>query len=106
MSTSERTAVIAIVATALAMTAVRSDVNIFHAPVCAHRPADDGIVVVADVRSESREPRIARRLHAPLLVGGAALQHRGLPRPFPRQAKAHQALRALFTGERRVEPGG
>src|SRR5260370_22614429 len=30
----------------IAMTAVRSDVDMFHAPVCAHRPAHDGVVVI------------------------------------------------------------
>src|SRR6267378_3537213 len=102
--TGGRLAQAASAAAPIAMTTLRSDVNIFHAPVCAHRPADDGIVVVADVRSELREPRLARRLHAPLLVGGAALQHRRLPRPFPGQVKTHQALRALFADERGLGP--
>src|SRR6266704_5842612 len=75
-----------------AMTTARSDVDILHAPVCFHRPADDRIVVIADIGRELRNPLLARRLHAPALVGGAALQHRRLPFPFPRQAKAHQAL--------------
>src|SRR5258708_24113725 len=90
----------------IAMTTLRSDVDIFHAPVCAHRPADDGIIVIAHVRCELRTPLFARRLHAPLLVGGAALQHRRLPGPFPGQAKAHQALRAFLSGKRGLRPGG
>src|SRR5258707_1173372 len=32
-------------ATDITMTTTRSDVDIFHAPVCAHPPADDGVVV-------------------------------------------------------------
>ncbi len=52
-----------------------------------------------------REPRLARRLHPPFLVGGTALQHRFPARPFPGQAEAHQRLRAFLSGKRRVGPG-
>src|SRR5712691_855304 len=76
----------------IAMTTVRSQINIFHAPVCAHRPAHDGVVVIGIGGRVLREPRLARRLHLPLFVGGAALQHRFLARPFPGHAKALQAM--------------
>src|SRR6266850_7734048 len=89
----------------IAMTTVRSDVNIFHAPVGADRPAHYGVVVIG-IDRVLRQPRLARRLHLPLFVGGAALQHRFLARPFPGQAEAHQALRAFLSGEHRVEPSG
>src|SRR6267154_5647123 len=84
---------------------MRLDVNIFHAPVRAHRPAHDGVVVIDHSRRILRKPHLARRLHAPLLVGRAALQHRFLALPFPGQAETHQGLRAFLSGERRVSPG-
>src|SRR5260221_2293139 len=84
---------------------MRLDVNIFPAPVGAHGPAHDGVVVIAIGGRVLRQPRLARRLHAPLLVGGAALQHRFLALPFPRQAETHQGLRALLAGESGVRPG-
>src|SRR6267142_396601 len=87
------------------ITAMRLDIDIFHAPVCAHRPADDGIVVIAHIRRELRDPLLARRLHAPLFVGGAALQHRFFAGPLPGKAEAHQALGALLAGERGLGPG-
>src|SRR2546425_4770140 len=62
----------------IAITTVLSDVDILHAPVGTDRPAHYGVVVEADVRRELRAPLLARRLHAPLLVGGAAPQHRRL----------------------------
>src|SRR2546423_1922681 len=87
-----------------AMTRARSDVDIFHVPVRAHRPADDGIVVITHVRRELREPDFARRLHAPFLVGSAALQHRRSASPFPGKTKTHQALRPLLADEPRLRP--
>src|SRR5882724_1945743 len=84
---------------------MRLDVDIFHAPVRAHRPAYDGVVVIDHSRRILRKPRLARRLHAPLLVGRAALQHRLLALPLPGQAEEHQGLRALLSGERGVRPG-
>src|SRR5438552_19042341 len=61
---------------AAAITTMRSDVDIFHAPVSAHRPAHDGVVVIGIGGCVLRLPRLARGLHPSLLVGGAALQHR------------------------------
>src|SRR6266849_9787392 len=60
----------------IAMTTVRSDVDIFHAPVGADGPAHDGVVVIGIGGRVLREPGLARRLHPPLLVSGTALQHR------------------------------
>src|SRR5258708_8167423 len=90
-------------ATAIATT--RLDVDIFHAPIRAHAPAHDGVVVIGVGARVLREPHLARRLHAPLLVGGAALQHRFLSGPFPGEAEAHQGLRAFLAGESGVGPG-
>src|SRR5258708_80324 len=92
-------------AAAIALRTLRSDVDIFHAPVCAHGPAHDGVVVIDHSGRILCKPRLARRLHAPLLVVCSDLQHRFSARPFPRQAKTHQALRALFADERRLRPG-
>src|SRR5258706_2305744 len=69
---------------------MRLDVNIFHAPVHAHSPAHDGVVVIIVGGRVLRDPRLARGLHAPLLVGRAALQHRLQALPFPGQAETHQ----------------
>src|SRR2546421_7179230 len=88
----------------IAMRTVHLSVDIFHAPVCAHRPAHYGIVVIG-IDRVLREPRLARRLHSPFLVGGAALQHRLLACPFPGHAKTHQALWALLAAERGLRPG-
>src|SRR5260221_5751145 len=84
---------------------MRLDVNIFHAPVRAHRPAHDGVVVIDHSSRILRKPHLARRLHAALLVGRAALQHRLLALPFPGQAETHQGLRAFLSGERRISQG-
>src|SRR5688572_2927212 len=89
---------------AVAATTRRLGVNIFHAPVRIHGPADDRVVVKAVVRRVARLPLLARRLDIALFVGGAALQHRRLAGPLPGQAEAYQGFRTLFAGERRIGP--
>src|SRR5436190_11057876 len=79
-----------------ATAAMRSRVDMMHAPVGIERPGNDRVIVEAVRRRIARQPFVARRLHASLLVRRPALQHRRLALPFPRQAKAHQRLRPLL----------
>src|SRR5437868_6504265 len=90
--------------TSAAAAATRLCIDMAHAPLGVHRPGDDRIVVEAVGRRIAREPFLARRLHASVLVGRPALQRRRLPFPFPRQAKAHQGLRPLRAVERGLAP--
>src|SRR4030081_3484290 len=88
-----------------ASTAARLSVDMFYAPVRADRPCDDRVVVIGVAGGILRQPFAARRLHLPLFVGGPALEQGLGPFPLPRQPEAHEALRPLLAGERRVRPG-
>src|SRR5581483_5971309 len=87
-----------------AAAAMRLCIYMAHAPVGFNRPGHDRVVVEAVRRRITREPFLARRLNAPLFVAGAALKHRRLAFPQPRQSKAHQCLGPLFAVERRLTP--
>jgi len=70
--------------------------DIFHAPICAHRPADDGVVVIGIGDAYLRLPPCAR-LHPP------SRRWRGSATPFlcpsiPGQAKRTKAFAALLSG--------
>src|SRR4051812_31847143 len=73
--------------------ATRLSKDMFDAPVCAHRPRDDRVVVIGVAGRILREPFAPRRLHLPLFVGRAAQKHGLGAFPFPRETKAHEAFR-------------
>src|ERR1700704_6662368 len=68
-------------------------VGIGHLAVSSDTPRPDRVVMVDVIVTAHREQFSQRRLHVASLVDGAALDHRRVAVPMPRQAEAGQRPR-------------